>query len=150
MRVFESVAELKEAVGEDLGTSSWLTITPERVQSFADATGDRQWIHLDEERAATSPFGGTIVHGFLTLALIAEFKPDVFEVRGAQMVVNYGVNRVRFTSPVRVGSEMRARVKLTDLKEIQGGVQLGATYTMEVRGQEKPACIAEHVTRIYF
>ena len=140
--------ELRAAVGRDLGTSDWLEITQDRVNTFADATGDHQWIHVDVERArAESPFGGPIAHGYLTLALTNQFLPEVLEVRGISSGVNYGVNKVRFPTPVPVGSRVRGNVRLESADEVPGGVQTTMIITVELEGSEKPACIVEALSR---
>ncbi len=141
--------ELSGHVGEHLGYSDYRVVTQEQVDRFADATGDHQWIHVDPERAAAGPFGGTIAHGYLTLSLIPVLVGALLRVGGVSMGVNYGSNRVRFTSPVRVGSEVRAGATLASVEEVAGGVQVALEVTVEVRGQEKPACVAETLTRFY-
>jgi acyl dehydratase len=144
----DGLDDLRSRVGQDLGTSDWLEITQERVNTFADATGDHQWIHVDVERAkAESPFGGPIAHGYLTLALTNLFLPQVVEVTGISSGVNYGVNKVRFPTPVPVGSRVRGQVTLTAAEEVAGGVQTTMTITVELEGAEKPACIVEALSR---
>lgn len=145
MRVFTTFEALAEAVGDDLGTTDWLEVTQERVDAFADATGDHQWIHVDVERAEAGPFGGTIAHGYLTLALVPHFNAQLFalEMPGARL--NYGVNKVRFPAPVRVGSRIRAHVQVLALAEVASGKQLVLRYTVEIEGEPKPACVAETV-----
>ena len=140
--------ELRAAVGRDLGTSEWLEITQERVNTFADATGDHQWIHVDVERAkAESPFGGPIAHGYLTLSLTNLFLPQVVEVTGISSGVNYGVGKVRFPAAVPVGSRVRGHVTLESAEEVRGGVQTVMVITVELEGSEKPACIVEAISR---
>ena len=140
--------ELRAAVGRDLGTSEWLEITQERVNTFADATGDHQWIHVDVERAkAESPFGGPIAHGYLTLSLTNLFLPQVVEVTGISSGVNYGVGKVRFPAAVPVGSRIRGHVTLESAEEVRGGVQTTMVITVELEGSEKPACIVEAISR---
>ncbi len=140
--------ELRAAVGRDLGTSEWLEITQERVNTFAEATGDRQWIHVDVERARSeSPFGGPIAHGYLTLSLTNLFLPQVVEVTGISSGVNYGVNKVRFPTAVPVGSRVRGRVTLEAAEDVKGGVQTTMVITVELEGSEKPACIVEAISR---
>lgn len=140
--------ELRAAVGRDLGTSEWLEITQERVNTFADATGDHQWIHVDVERAkAESPFGGPIAHGYLTLSLTNLFLPQVVEVTGISSGVNYGVGKVRFPAAVPVGSRVRGHVKLESAEEVRGGVQTVMIITVELEGSEKPACVVEAISR---
>jgi acyl dehydratase len=146
--VFESLDEVRAAVGRHLGWSDWLTIDQDRVDRFAEATGDHQWIHVDPERAAReSPFGGPIAHGYLTLALSNLFLPEIVEVRGVSAGVNYGTGRVRFPSPVPVGSRVRAGAELTAVGEVPGGVQTTMTITVEVEGAGKPACVIESLSR---
>lgn len=147
MTVFQSPDELAAAVGEELGVSKWMTIDQERINRFADATDDHQWIHVDEEAAASGPFGATIAHGYLTMSLSNAVLPDLIEVRGISMGINYGVNKVRFPAPVRVGSRIRARATLQSADEIKGGVQAIIVITMELEGSERPACVIESVTR---
>ena len=147
--VFASPEALLDAVGSDLGASGWITVDQQRIVRFAAATDDHQWIHVDPERAAAGPFGGTIAHGYLTLSLIPVLVGSLLRVGGVSMGVNYGSNRVRFTSPVRVGSEVRAGATLASVEEVAGGVQVALEVTVEVRGQEKPACVAETLTRFY-
>ena len=150
MRVFSGPDELLAAVGEEIGVSSWLEITQERVNQFAEATGDQQWIHVDPERAADGPFGGTIAHGYLTLSLMVPFMLEVYRVENRKHAVNYGLNKVRFTSPVPVGSRLRGRLTLAEASEVAGGLQILWAVTIEREGEERPACVAESITRIYF
>jgi acyl dehydratase len=138
---------LKALIGEHAGYSEWLEVTQDRVNSFADATGDHQWIHVDAERAATGPFGGTIAHGFLTLSLIPWVLPQVLDVRGFAMAVNYGLDKVRFPAPVPVGSRVRGGVMVEDVAEVASGVQTTMTVTIEVDGSAKPACVARFLER---
>jgi acyl dehydratase len=147
MQVFETVAELKDKIGEELGVSDWIEVTQERIQLFADATGDHQWIHLDRERARAGPFGTTIAHGFLTLSLLPEMSAKAFAVSDTRMGVNYGLNRVRFPAPVPSGSRLRGRFKLVRFEPIDGGAQLTVQVTMEREGSDKPVCVAESVSR---
>jgi acyl dehydratase len=135
--------------GLELGPSSWLEITQDRINGFADATDDHQWIHVDPERAAEGPFGTTIAHGYLTLSLLVPFSYELLAVEGVKMGINYGLNRVRFPAPVPVGSRLRARFRLEDVTEVDGGVQVTANATVEREGQEKPVCAAELVFRFY-
>lgn len=140
--------ELRAAVGRDLGTTDWLEITQERVNTFAEATGDHQWIHVDIERAkAESPFGGPIAHGYLTLSLTNLFLPQIVEVTGISSGVNYGVNKVRFPAAVPVGSRVRGNVRLDAAEDVRGGVQTTMLITVELEGSEKPACIVEAISR---
>jgi acyl dehydratase len=149
--VVETPESLKGYVGKEIGVSEWLTVTQERIAQFAEATEDRQWIHLDRERAEReSPYGTTIAHGFLTLSLISRFMKDVIQVRGGVgMMVNYGLNRVRFPAPVRAGSKIRARVVLQSFKEIERGYETTFAVTIEAEGTEKPCCVAESLIRYY-
>ncbi len=149
--IIDGPADLQAHVGQHLGYSDWLEITQERVNQFAEATGDFQWIHVDVERAKAGPFGGPIAHGFLTLSLAPGLLKDVWQVRGAKMGVNYGLNKVRFPSPVPVGSKVRAGAALKEATDVGGGgVQLLLEATFEVEGADKPACVAELVFRYYF
>ena len=146
--VFATVDDLPAAVGQHLGHSDWMEITQERVNQFADATGDHQWIHIDPERAAAeSPYGATIAHGYLTLSLTNMFLPSLITVEQLSMGINYGVNKVRFPAPVPVGSRIRVGAELSSVDEITGGVQAVITITVEVEGSPKPACVVESLTR---
>lgn len=149
--IVETPDSLKQFVGKEIGVSEWLTITQERIKQFAEATEDRQWIHLDHERAEKeSPYGTTIAHGFLTLSLASRFMKDVIQVRsGVGMAVNYGLNRVRFPSPVRVGTKIRARITLLDIKEVPSAYETTFSVTVESEGGEKPCCVAESIVRYY-
>ncbi|WP_066953331.1 MaoC family dehydratase [Streptomyces lushanensis] len=149
-RIFTSAGELRAGVGEPLGHSDWLEIDQERIDLFAEATGDHQWIHVDPERAAAGPFGTTIAHGYLTLSLLPLFVPQIVQVENVRMGINYGTNKVRFPSPVPVGSRLRASAVLTEAVEAGGGVQITTLVTVEREGAEKPACVAESVSRYYF
>jgi acyl dehydratase len=145
MRILDDLDELPTLSGEELGVSEWLRIDQERVNRFADATGDHQWIHVDEERAASGPFGGTIAHGYLTLSLVPYLGSQVFSLETPGAKLNYGVNKVRFPSPVRVGSRIRSRVVLGEVTELAAGKQLTLRHTIEIEGADKPACVAETV-----
>jgi acyl dehydratase len=145
--VLDGVDEVKAAVGRDLGTSGWLEITQDRVDLFAEATGDHQWIHVDPDRAAAGPFGGTIAHGYLTLSLSNAFLPEIVEVRGFSMGVNYGAGKVRFPAPVRVGSRIRGSAVLVAVDDVAGGVQTTIVVTIEIEGETKPACVVEAISR---
>lgn len=150
MRVFNGVDELRAAVGSTLGTSDWVTIDQEQINLFADATGDHQWIHVDEERAKAGPFGTTIAHGFLTLSLLPALIKQAYRVDHVTMGVNYGLNKVRFTAPVPVGSKVRGVVELVDASDVAGGaVQLTTKVTVEIEGSERPALVAEWLLRQY-
>jgi len=145
---FETLDDLRGATGQHLGWTEWIDITQERVNLFADATGDHQWIHVDVERAnAESPFGGPIAHGYLTLALSNLFLPELLAVPGASAGVNYGTGKVRFPSPVPAGSRIRGGAEITAIEEITGGVQTTITITIQVEGQAKPACVIESLSR---
>ena len=145
--VFDGLDQVRDAVGRDLGTSEWLEVTQERVDTFADATGDHQWIHVDPVRAAAGPFGGPIAHGYLTLSLSNALLPEIVEVQGVSMGVNYGVNKIRFPAPVLVGSRVRAQATLTSVEEVSGGVQTTMVITIEIEGGTKPACVIESISR---
>lgn len=147
--IVDGVAGLRALVGQHLGYSDWLEITQERVNQFADATGDHQWIHVDVDRAAAGPFGTTIAHGFLTLSLIPEVLPRLLDVRGFAMGVNYGLDRVRFPAPVPVGSRVRAGAVVDEVSEVTGGVQTALTVTFERDGGDKPVCVARFLERRY-
>ncbi|WP_369238983.1 MaoC family dehydratase [Streptomyces sp. R21] len=149
-RIFTSADELTAAVGEQLGHSDWLEVDQKRIDLFADATGDHQWIHVDPEKAAAGPFGTTIAHGYLTLSLLPALVPQVMRVENVKMGVNYGTNKVRFPAPVPVGSRVRATAVVTDVTETGGGVQVTAAVTVEREGGDKPVCVAESVSRFYF
>jgi len=145
MRVFKTFDEVSAAAGEELGTSEWLEIDQERVNAFAEATGDHQWIHVDVDRAASGPFGGTIAHGYLTLSLIPQFGAQIFSLETPGAKLNYGVNKVRFPNPVRVGSKVRATASFAEVTDIPAGKQLVTKFVLEIEGQDKPACVAETV-----
>ena len=145
--VLSGIDEVKAAVGRHLGTSDWLEITQDRIDQFADATGDHQWIHVDPERAAAGPFGTTIAHGYLTLSLSNALLPEIVEVQGVSMGVNYGVGKVRFPAPVPVGSRIRATAELVAADDVAGGVQTTVLITVELEGSDKPACVIESLSR---
>ena len=146
--VIPSIGELKRLVGTEVAVSEWFTLTQERIHEFADATGDHQWIHVDEARAAKeSPFGTTIAHGFLTLSLLPHLLQEAIRIEGVRMGVNYGLNRVRFTGPVPAGARVRARFRLAACEDIERGVQATWTATVEREGEAKPVLVAEWVTR---
>ena len=146
----KSSEELKALVGSHLGYSDYLTVTQEKVNLFADATGAHQWIHVDPERAKSGPFGQTIAHGYLTLSLIPVLLGGVMHVDNVKMGVNYGTNKVRFTNPVPVGSEIRAGATLASVEDVTGGVQVALDVTVEVKDAAKPSCVAQVVFRYYF
>ncbi|CAL9618757.1 MaoC family dehydratase [Streptomyces sp. enrichment culture] len=148
-RTFTSPDELRAAVGEQLGYTDWLEIDQKRIDLFAEATGDHQWIHVDPEKAAAGPFKTTIAHGYLTLSLLPLFGPQLIRVEGVKMGVNYGTNKVRFPSPVPVGSRLRATAKITGVEDVTGGVQVAVAFTVEREGGDKPVCVAESVSRYY-
>jgi acyl dehydratase len=145
MRTFSSVKELPDAVGEHFGYSEWLTVTQERVNQFADATGDHQWIHVDPERARQGPFGGPIAHGYLTLSLVSVLMRDIYRVDGLAMAINYGTDRVRFPAPLPVGASVRAGGELLSVRETPQGYQIVVRMTVEAQGIEKPVCVADAV-----
>ena len=150
MRHFDTLADLEPLVGQLLGHSDWITVDQARVNAFAEATEDRQWIHVDPERARSGPFGAPIAHGFLTLSLIPYFFETGFAVRESRMVLNYGLNKVRFTAPVPVGSRLRAGFRLLAMEEVAGGaIQLTVEVAIEAEGAAKPVCIAESLARHY-
>jgi acyl dehydratase len=145
--IIDGIDGLKAKVGEHLGYSDWVEITQEQVNLFADATGDHQWIHVDPERAKAGPFGGPIAHGYLTLSISNELLPQILEVRGVSLGVNYGAERIRFPAPVPVGSRLRAGAELVDVSEVTGGIQTLVRVTLEVEGGTKPVCIIDSVSR---
>ncbi|MEV5002574.1 MaoC family dehydratase [Nocardioides sp. LML1-1-1.1] len=145
MRVFTTFEEVAEAAGTELGSSEWVTIDQRRVNQFADATGDHQWIHVDMERAKEGPFGGTIAHGYLTLSLVPWLGSQVFTLRTPGAKLNYGVNKVRFPNPLLVGKRIRLHVKMGEVIDIPSGKQLTVQHTVEIEGEQKPACVAETV-----
>ena len=147
MKVFEDLNEFAAALGSQLGPTDWLEIGQDRVNLFADATDDHQWIHVDPARAADGPFGGTIAHGLLTLSLLPHFSHDLYRVEGITLAVNYGYNKVRFITPVKVGARIRARGEITEIKQLDGAVQATTTITVEIEDSEKPAAVAESIVR---
>ena len=148
---FNSLDDVRSHVGQEVFLTEWVLITQERINQFAQATGDFQWIHVDPERAAkSSPFGTTIAHGFLTLSLLGKFYEDHLSLPFCEMGINYGLNKVRFTQPVRVNSQVRGRFVLSKLEDISGGIQLTFNVLIEIEGLDKPACVAESVVRQYF
>ncbi|MEJ6000010.1 MaoC family dehydratase [Paucibacter soli] len=149
MRVFESFADLQPLVGQELATSDWILVDQGRIQRFADATDDQQWIHTDPQRAAAGPFGAAIAHGFLTLSLLPVFFETGFRIAQTRMGLNYGLNKVRFPAPVPVGSRLRGRFKLLAFEALEAGVQLTVEVTVEREGQTRPVCVAETLTRQY-
>ena len=150
MRVFQTLQEVADLVGQELAVSDWIEITQERINLFAQATGDHQWIHVDPQRANQGPFGSTIAHGFLTLSLMPSFFDSAMQVQATRMAVNYGVNKVRFTSPVPVGSKLRARISLKSADPIEPqGYQMTYAVVVEREGADKPVCVAETIARRY-
>ncbi|MGK8522714.1 MaoC family dehydratase [Nocardia asteroides] len=147
MTEFRDFNALRAAVGTVLGPGEWIEIDQRRIDLFAEATGDHQWIHVDSRRAADGPYGATIAHGFLTLALLAPISQQLMTVGSARMAINYGVNKVRFISPVLVGSRVRGTVEITAVTDVPGGVQAERTVTVTADGADKPACVAQHVVR---
>jgi acyl dehydratase len=144
---FERPADLLEGVGTDLGTTDWLEITQERIDLFADATGDHQWIHVDPERAKDGPFGTTVAHGYLTLSLVNTFLPDLLLVKEFSAGVNYGTDTTRFPAPVPVGSRIRGRGEITGAEAVKGGVQVTVRVTVEIERAERPACVVDTISR---
>jgi acyl dehydratase len=150
MTEFHSLEELRAAIGTHLGYSDWLVITQERIDQFADATGDHQWIHVDPKRAKQGPFGTTIAHGYLTLSITNRWLGGMLRVPTAKMGVNYGANKVRFPAPVPVGSRIRMGVEILAVDEVPGGGQVTTRNTVEVEGSDKPACVVEAISRFVF
>ncbi|MET1037820.1 MAG: MaoC family dehydratase [Aeromicrobium sp.] len=146
MRILNNSKEIADAEGQELGVSEWVAITQERIDMFADATGDRQWIHVDPERAADGPFGATVAHGYLTLSMLPFLGAQVFAFAGNVARVNYGLNKVRFVAPVRVGAKVRSKVEMLEVTDIEKGQQVTLQHTIEIKGGDKPACVAETVT----
>jgi acyl dehydratase len=149
MLTINSIDELKARAGEDLGVSEWHEVTQAEIDTFAEATGDHQWIHVDPERARDTPFGGTIAHGYYTLALASRFMEDLMRVDGMAMMINYGLNKVRFPAPLPVGDRVRMHMRLTAVDDVPGGAQLTTVLTFEREGGEKPVCVAESLSRAY-
>jgi acyl dehydratase len=148
-RIFDTPMALFDAVGQALGVSEWLLLDQARINLFADATGDHQWIHVDPVKAASGPFGACIAHGYLSLSLVNLFLPQIVEVRGLAMGVNYGCERVRFPSVVRVGSRVRGSAQLTAVEEVKGGVQVTIRVSVEIDGEERPGCVVDTISRYY-
>ncbi len=147
--IFKTPADLEHAVGQHLGYSDWLEITQERINQFAGATGDHQWIHVDPERAKAGPFGACIAHGYLTLSLVNLFLPQIVAVRGVRMGVNYGCDKVRFPAPVRVGARIRGGGELIRVEDVKGGVQATIRVTVEIEGSDRPACVVDTISRYH-
>lgn len=148
-RIFETPAALIGAEGTKLGPTDWLTIDQDRVNGFAEVTGDHQWIHVDVERAKDGPFGGTIAHGYLTMSLVNYFLPQLIEVRGFAHAVNVGADRLRFLSPVKVGSRIRGVGEIVGVEEVKGAIQSVVRVTVEIEGSEKPACVVDTISRYF-
>jgi acyl dehydratase len=148
-RTINGIEEFKTLVGEHIGYTDWMQITQDRVNAFADATGDHQWIHVDVERANQGPFGGPIAHGYLTLSLGPSLGEQLYAVKGVSMGVNYGIDKLRFPAPVPVGSNLRLGAKVLEVTDIAGGIQVKMEYTFEVEGAAKPSCVAECLFRMY-
>ena len=149
MLTLNGIDELKARVGDELGVSDYVEVTQEDVNAFADVTGDHQWIHIDQERAKDTPFGGTIAHGFFTLSLAPRFQYAMFTLEGVAFAVNYGLNKVRFPAPMPVGGKVRMRMQLQSVDDIPGGAQITMLMTFEREGGEKPVCVAEMLSRVY-
>ena len=147
-RVFNTVAELEAAVGDPIGTSDWVTLDQEKVNGFADLTGDHQWIHVDVEKAASSSFGGTIVHGFFTLSLLPALGSSLYGIEAGTARLNYGLEKVRFPAPVPVGSRVRATPTIKEVRRVSAGVQVITEWTMEAEGASRPVCVAETITLV--
>jgi acyl dehydratase len=147
VKKFSGLDEFVAAQGAELGPTDWLEVTQDRVNLFADATDDHQWIHIDPERAANGPFGGTIAHGLLTLSLLPHFTHQLYTVDNVAMAINYGYNKVRFITPVRVGAKIRARAQIAKVDQLDGSVQATVTVTVEIDGSDKPAAVAESIVR---
>jgi len=149
MRTITGLDELQKAKGDEIGISEWHEVTQKAIDTFADVTGDHQWIHTDPKRAKDTPFGGTIAHGYYTLSLAPMFSEQVMQLQGFAFAVNYGLNKVRFPSPLPVGSKVRMKAKLAEVEEIAGGAQITLELTFESEGGEKPVCVAESIARMY-
>jgi acyl dehydratase len=147
--VFKTPGDLEASVGRQLGTSDWLEITQQRIDKFADATGDHQWIHVDPERAKDGPFGACIAHGYLTQSLVNLFLPQIVDVQGISMGVNYGADKLRFPAPVPVGSRVRGSAELIKVEHVKGGVQATIRVTVEIEGSERPGCVIDTISRYY-
>ena len=148
--IFRSADELRAAVGREAGPTEWITVEQSRVDAFADATDDHQWIHVDPVRAAAGPFGGTIAHGYLTLSLVNFFLPDLVRVEGAKMGLNYGTGKVRFPAAVKVGARIRGRAQILETSDVPDGVQIIVRLTIEIEGGDRPACVADTISRFFF
>jgi len=146
---FEAPGDLMGKEGLKIGPSDWMEISQERINMFAEATGDHQWIHVDEERAKNSPFGSTIAHGYLTLSLAAKLMPEIIEIKGLKMGINYGTDKVRFITPVKSGAKVRGHGEFVEIKEVAGGYQSTLRVTIEIEGEDKPACVVDTISRYY-
>ena len=149
MLTVNGIDELKSKIGEELGVSEWHDVTQEKIDAFAEVTGDDQWIHIDPERAKETPFGGTIAHGYYTLSLAPRFSYDLFRLEGVAFGLNYGLNKVRFPAPMPVGDRVRMRMELQSVEDIPGGAQITMKLTFERDGGDKPVCVAESLSRVY-
>ncbi|GAA6135410.1 MaoC family dehydratase [Oceaniserpentilla sp. 4NH20-0058] len=149
LTIIEKPEDLMGKEGLKVGPSEWMEMTQERVNTFADATGDHQWIHIDEEKAKKGPYGATIAHGYLTLSLAAKLMPEVLEIKGTSMAINYGTDKVRFLNPVKVGSRIRGHGEFLENKEVPGGYQSTLRFTIEIEGEDKPACVIDSISRYY-
>ncbi len=147
--VFKSPLDMEAAVGQQLGTSEWITIDQERINLFADATGDHQWIHVDPEKAKHGDFGSTIAHGYLTLSLVNLFLPQIVDVQGIRMGVNYGADKLRFPAPVKVNSRVRGVGQLIQVDQVKDGIQAVVRVTVEIEGEERPGCVVDTISRYY-
>ena len=149
MLTVNGIDELKSKVGDELGVSEWHDVTQEKIDAFAEVTGDDQWIHIDPERAKETPFGGTIAHGYYTLSLAPRFSYDLFQLDGVAFGLNYGLNKLRFPAPMPVGGRVRMRMELQSVDDIPGGAQITMKLTFESEGGDKPVCVAESLSRVY-
>ncbi|PHV67059.1 MaoC family dehydratase [Williamsia muralis] len=150
MRTFTSLDEVRSTVGEELGSSAWLEISQQHIDAFANATGDHHWMHVDPEWAAAGPFGTTIAHGYLTMSLLSSLAGSIFAIEGPKLTLNYGINSLRLPNPVRVGARVRANAAFTSVEETPKGVRLIITNTVEIEGENKPACVAQNVRLLIF
>ncbi len=148
MRTFTSIAAIEAAVGDELGTTDWVQITQERVDRFAELSGDQQWIHVDVERATASSFGGTIAHGYLTLSMLPAFAAELYTIDTGSARLNYGLEKVRFPAPVKVGTKIRATPRIKEVRAVPAGTQVLAAWTVQAEGAERPVCVAESITLV--
>jgi acyl dehydratase len=149
MLTLNGIDDIKARVGQELGISDWLEVTQAEIDKFAEATGDHQWIHVDVDKASQTPFGGTIAHGYYTLSLAPRFSYELYTIENVAFALNYGANKVRFPSPLKVGAKVRMRATLSNVEDVPGGVQITTTCTFETEGGEKPVCVAETLTRVF-